>query len=149
MKVINLLYWERCSFIYNYWMSNLAYFLCNRGFLLCCYCMTQRRWRLFGRVYAATMHRLIAATGCIAIVQLILWLVIIVVTHAHTRTLSLAPSLSLSLSLSLSFFLSLSSCSLVFIEFDCVVQMYRVELYRGRCIRGPRLHHMARAVAPT
>ena len=27
---------------------------------------------LFDRVYAASMHRLIAATGCIAIVQLIL-----------------------------------------------------------------------------
>ena len=56
---------------------------------------------LFDLVYAATMHRLIAATGCIAIVQLVLWVVIIVVTHARTQELSL-PTLSLSLFLSLS-----------------------------------------------
>ena len=83
-------------------MSNLAYFLCNRGFLLCCYCMAQRRWCLFDRIYAATMHRLIAASGCIAIVQLVLWVVIIVVTHAGTQELPLSSSLSLSLSLSFS-----------------------------------------------
>ena len=60
---------------------------------------------LFDRVYAAPMHRLIAVTGCIAIVQFVLWVVIIVVTHAGTQELSLFP-LTLSLFLSLSFFLS-------------------------------------------
>ena len=43
-----------------------------------------KKMGLFDRVRAATMHRLIAATECIAIVQLVLRVVIIVVTHART-----------------------------------------------------------------
>ena len=63
---------------------------------------------LFDRVYAAPMHRLIAVTGCIPIVQFVLWVVIIVVTHAGTQELSLSLSFSPSLSLSISISLSLS-----------------------------------------